>query len=243
MRSLVVVFPESMCAMMPMLRMRDGSMKGEHRSGDGGGLQRYTRRRMRLAPLALLLAIGGCRPAREHSAQRASPVKPVSVTSRDHPGVPPPATESRRPEPRTADPRTDPSRPLLSDERMRNLIASMKEGPNPLLAPFAESGAMLDPETQRARRTEFDAFAQRYAFHDHEDYLYAWGRVEGIRIVRRAAAPAIRELEAKGSLTASDEEQLERLRHPADYNANDVALVAKYDAAYTEASQHYRKGK
>jgi hypothetical protein len=193
----------------------------------------------RLLAIAIL-AVGAlsCRRAKEPVAQPAPPIKPAANAPAD-PAVPP-STAAPRTAPAT---RIDPDKPLLSAPRVEKLIASMKEGHNPLLAQFAPSGALLDLETQAERRAEFDAFARRYGFADHEDYLYAWGRVEGIVIARRAATARIRELEAKASRTADEEEQLASLRRGPGYNAADAALVAQYEAAYNDASQRYRASK
>ncbi len=193
-----------------------------------------------LAVTLVAIAALSCRRAKTPAARPAAiPTAVMPAPARTDPTVP--TSDAPKSPPRETP--VPPDKPILSAQRLEKLIDSMKEGHNPLLAQFAPTGALLDLQTQDTRRAEFDAFARRYGFANHEDYLYAWGRVEGIVIARRAAAAKIRELEAKAARTAEEESQLASLRRGPGYNAEDAALVTKYEAAYTDASQRYRTSK
>jgi len=193
-----------------------------------------------LAIALVALSAASCRRAKTPAARPAPiPAAVPPTPARTDPAVPP----SVAPAPPPRETPVAPDKPLLSVDRMEKLIDSMKEGHNPLLAQFAPTGALLDLGTQESRRAEFDAFARRYGFRNHEDYLYAWGRVEGIVIARRAAAEKIRELEAKSPRTPEEDAQLASLRRGPGYNADDAALVAKYETSYSDASQRYRTSK
>lgn len=71
----------------------------------------------------------------------------------------------------------DYSKPYLTDDKMQQFLASMKEEYNPLELLFKKGGAMRNPATMSERIDEFNAFARKYGFQDYQDYTAVWGRI------------------------------------------------------------------
>lgn len=71
----------------------------------------------------------------------------------------------------------DYSKPYLTDEKMQQFLASMKEEHNPLELVFKQGGGMQDLSTMAGRIDEFNSFARKYGFQDYQDYTGVWGRI------------------------------------------------------------------
>ena len=110
---------------------------------------------------------GGKGPAPKESAAKATPS---------------PAAQATKPEgaapPRAEDPRSDYKKPYLDETKMKNFIESMKEDKNPFSFLFDEKRKEIRMPTEwKAPLEEYDAFAKKYGFADHEDYTAVWGRI------------------------------------------------------------------
>lgn len=71
----------------------------------------------------------------------------------------------------------DYSKAYLTDEKMQQFLASMKEEHNPLEVMFKQGGQAQNPASLGARIEEFNSFARRYGFQDYQDYTGVWGRI------------------------------------------------------------------
>lgn len=71
----------------------------------------------------------------------------------------------------------DYSKPYLTDEKMQQFLASMKEEHNPLELMFKRGGQMQNPAALGDRIAEFNSFARKYGFQDYQDYTGVWGRI------------------------------------------------------------------
>lgn len=71
----------------------------------------------------------------------------------------------------------DYSKPYLTDDKMQQFLASMKEEHNPLELIFKKGGAMQNPLSMGERVAEFSVFARKYGFQDYQDYTAVWGRI------------------------------------------------------------------
>ncbi|HYM78575.1 MAG TPA: hypothetical protein VE377_21565 [Candidatus Dormibacteraeota bacterium] len=71
----------------------------------------------------------------------------------------------------------DYSKPYLTDEKMQQFLASMKEEHNPLELMFKPGGQTQNLATLGGRIEEFNSFARKYGFQDYQDYTGVWGRI------------------------------------------------------------------
>ena len=74
-------------------------------------------------------------------------------------------------------PANDYTKPYLTDQKMTQFLASMKEEHNPLELVFKQGGQMQNPAALGDRIAEFNSFARKYGFQDYQDYTGVWGRI------------------------------------------------------------------
>jgi len=79
--------------------------------------------------------------------------------------------------PARAEAANDYSKPYLTDAKMQQFLASMKEEHNPLELMFKPGGQAQNLVTLGARIEEFNSFAHKYGFQDYQDYTGVWGRI------------------------------------------------------------------
>jgi hypothetical protein len=71
----------------------------------------------------------------------------------------------------------DYSKRYLTDQKVQQFLASMKEEHNPLELVFKQGGGMQDLSTMASRIDEFNSFARKYGLQDYQDYTGVWGRI------------------------------------------------------------------
>jgi len=76
-----------------------------------------------------------------------------------------------------SNPQQDYTRPYLSDEKMTNFIASLKEERNPFELIFKEGGQAQGLADLKDRLEDYNAFGRKYGFQDYGDYMAVWGRI------------------------------------------------------------------
>lgn len=167
---------------------------------------------------------------------------------------------------RASNPANDYTKPYLTDQKMQNFIASMKEDKNPFEVIFKKGGGMRNPLEVQARMAEFNAFARKYSFADYQDYTAVWGRIT-VAQLQSFAKDAMKDVvamtekniqEAEEQLKKPDlspemrkvyESQVEggrkslaQLSKPAanQFNDADLALVQKYKTEIDEAQKKYK---
>jgi len=176
------------------------------------------------------------------------------------------AVESYQPEAKSA--AQDYTQPYLTDERMKNFIASMKEEHNPFEMVFKEGGQMRSLSDLRERMEEYNEFARKYGFKDYEDYITVWGRItvgEIMLFAEESQKSTVKSFEdsiknAEEELKKPDiapemkkmyeeqissyKESLEEMKSGKEQeslNAADLELVKKYKAEIEAASQKYKQ--
>jgi hypothetical protein len=157
---------------------------------------------------------------------------------------------------------TDYSQPYLTDEKMQQFLASMKEEHNPLELIFKPGGAMQNPASLGARMDEFNSFAHKYGFQDYQDYTAVWGRIMAgemqlwgmetfeqmisgaqAELKKPDLAPEMRKVYEDQIATA--QKSLDDMKKPGSKSAvndADLALVKKYKDQIDEAEKKYKNG-
>jgi hypothetical protein len=165
------------------------------------------------------------------------------------------------------DPRTDYTKPYLTDEKITKLIESMNEEHNPLEMIFKKGGGINTVSEMQSRVQEFNAFAQKYGFQDYQDYTAVWGRVvvgqtaiwaegmkqDALKMIQANIDNANKELQKpdlspdmrkvyqeqadSGQKSLADMQKQDK---PA-LNDGDMALVKKYLPQIEEADKKYNQ--
>jgi hypothetical protein len=161
-------------------------------------------------------------------------------------------------------PYEDQSKPYITEERMGNLLNSLKERQNPfeILSEGGAIGAVTGSSLE-----SMNAFARKHKFADAEEYMGAWGRVFAAYLavkmedVNKAAISGsesqLKMIEAelkkpdldpeirKGweEQAKSLREQLEEARKPQDteMNKQDLEVMRKHSKEYEEALNQQKK--
>jgi len=155
---------------------------------------------------------------------------------------------------------SDYSKPYLTDERMQQFLASMKEEHNPLELIFKQGGGMQDPSSMAGRIAEFNSFAHKYGFQDYQDYTGVWGRITvaqmqilGVKTFEDMISGAQAELKkpdlAPEMRKVYEDEIVEAQKSLDDMskkrsslNAADMELIKKYKDQIDAAQKKYKTG-
>jgi hypothetical protein len=159
----------------------------------------------------------------------------------------------------------DYTKPYLTDEKMTQFIASLKEEMNPFDA-VLKGGQTQSLADLKDKLDEYNAFAKKYGFTDYADYMAVWGRItvgemmqaaeemkkSGVEWMQKSIASAQENLK-KPDLSpemkkmyeeqlASSQKSLEDMQKPDEssgstLNAQDLALVVKYKAQIEAATK------
>jgi hypothetical protein len=163
------------------------------------------------------------------------------------------------------DPKHDYTKPYLTDKKIQNLLAALKDNDNPLKSVLDAAGSRTGFSGVKKTIAELDGVAKKYGFEGYEDYMAVWGRVTvaqmqtwGEQIQKDSAeffkkniasaeealkktdlSPEMRQMyeeQVKGSREALEEAQKEKKVEDA-ISAADMALVKKYQAELAEATK------
>jgi len=167
---------------------------------------------------------------------------------------------SGRPNSSAAAAANDYSKPYLSDDKMQQFLASMKEEHNPLELVFKQGGQMQNPATMGERIDEFNAFARKYGFQDYQDYTAVWGRIMAgqmeifgeqtfrdmisgaqAELKKPDLAPEMRKVYEDQVATA--QQSLDKMNNgssSSSLNAADMELVKKYKDQIEAAQKKYK---
>ena len=156
---------------------------------------------------------------------------------------------------------TDYSKPYLTDEKMQQFLASMKEEHNPLELMFKQGGGMQDPSTMTSRIDEFNSFAHKYGFRDYQDYTGVWGRITvaemqiwGTKTFEDMISGAQEELKKpdlapemrkvyEDQITTSQKSLEGMGKKSSSVNAADMELIKKYMNQIDAAEKKYQAAK
>jgi hypothetical protein len=168
-----------------------------------------------------------------------------------------------------ANPANDYTKPYLTDEKMTQFLASMKEEHNPFEVIFKEGGEMRNPLDFASRLEEFNSFARKQGFQDYQDYTSVWGRImagqmqiwagemmkESTRSFQKMIADAQADLKKPNlspEMRKMDEDQIANAQKTIDdlnnsdskstLNAADMELVKKYKDQIDQAQRKYKSG-
>jgi hypothetical protein len=161
----------------------------------------------------------------------------------------------------------DYTKPYLTEEKMTQFLASMKEEHNPFEVIFKEGGGMRNPVDFASRLEEFNSFARKYGFQDYQDYSAVWGRImagqmqiwaadmmkESTQSFQKMISDAQADLK-KPNLSPEqrkmDEEQIANAQKTIDdlnksnsnsaLTAADMELVKKYKDQIEQAQKKYK---
>jgi hypothetical protein len=154
----------------------------------------------------------------------------------------------------------DYSKPYLTDAKMQQFLASMREEHNPLELIFKQGGGMQDASSLAGRIDEFDSFARKYGFQDYQDYTGVWGRIMvgemqilGAKTFEDMISGAQKELK-KPDLApemrkvyedqiATAQKGLDEMgKKSSSVNASDMELIKKYKDQIDAAQKKYKGG-
>jgi len=154
----------------------------------------------------------------------------------------------------------DYSKPYLTDEKMQQFLASMKEEHNPLELIFKQGGGMQDSSTIASRMDEFNSFAHRYGFQDYQDYTGVWGRIMagemqlwGVATFQDMISGAQKELQKpdlapemrkvyEDQITTAQKGLDDMNKKSSSVNAADMELIKKYKDQIDAADKKYKTG-
>ena len=163
----------------------------------------------------------------------------------------------------------DYTKPYLTDEKMTQFLASMKEEHNPFEVIFKEGGEMRNPLDFASRLEEFNSFARKQGFQDYQDYTSVWGRImagqmqiwagemmkESTRSFQKMIADAQADLKKPNlspEMRKMDEDQIANAQKTIDdlnnsdskstLNEADMELVKKYKDQIDQAQRKYKSG-
>jgi len=161
----------------------------------------------------------------------------------------------------------DYTKPYLTDEKMNQFLASMKEDHNPFEVMFKEGGQMRNPLDLATQLEQFNAFAHKYGFQDYQDYTAVWGRIMAGEMQMWAAAMAkesadgfqkmidsaqadLKKPNLSPEMRKMDEEQIANMQkaiadmNKADskstINDADMEMVKKYKDQIEQAQKKYK---
>jgi len=155
---------------------------------------------------------------------------------------------------------TDYAKPYLTDEKMQQFLASMKEEHNPLQLVFKQGGGMQDPSSMNGRIEEFNSFAHKYGFQDYQDYTGVWGRITvgemqiwGAKTFEDMISGAQQELKKtdlapemrkvyEDQITSAQKALDDMGKKSSSVNAADMELIKKYKDQIDAAEKKYQSG-
>jgi len=155
----------------------------------------------------------------------------------------------------------DYSKPYLTDDKMQQFLASMKEEHNPLEIIFKQGGGMQNPASLGDHLDEFNSFARKYGFQDYQDYTGVWGRVQvgemqiwGAKTFEEMISGAQKELKKPDlapEMRKVYEEQIASAQKSLNdmntktsaVNAADMELIKKYKDQIDAAEKKYQAAK
>ena len=167
------------------------------------------------------------------------------------------AAVSSLPATRAASVANDYSKPYLTDDKMQQFLASMKEEHNPLELIFRPGGQMQNPASMNERIDEFNSFAHKYGFQDYQDYTAVWGRITAgemqlwgaktfedmisgahAELKKPDLAPEMRKI-YEDQITSSQKALDDLNKKNTNVNAADMELVKKYKDQIDAARKKY----
>ncbi len=158
------------------------------------------------------------------------------------------------------DPANDYSKPYLTDEKMLQFLASMKEEHNPLELMFKQGGEAQNPALLGARIEEFNSFARKYGFQDYQDYTSVWGRITvgemqiwGAKTFEDMISGAQAELKKpdlapemrkvyEDQITTAQKGLDDMNKKNSGVNGADMELIKKYEEQIDAAEKKYKNG-
>lgn len=155
----------------------------------------------------------------------------------------------------------DYSKPYLTDEKMQQFLASMKEEHNPLELMFKPGGQAQNPASLGARMEEFNSFARKYGFQDYQDYTGVWGRITvgemqiwgaktfedmisgaQAELKKPDLAPEMRKI-YEDQITTAQKGLDDMNKKSSSLSADDMGLVKKYKDQIDAAQKKYQAAK
>jgi hypothetical protein len=152
------------------------------------------------------------------------------------------------------------SKPYLTDGKMQQFLASMKEDRNPLELVFKQGGGAQDPSTLNSRIEEFNSFAHKYGFQDYQDYTGVWGRITvgemqilSAKTFEDMISGAQKELKKpdlaaemrklyEDQITSAQKSLDDMNKKSSSVNASDMELIKKYKDQIDAAEKKYKAG-
>lgn len=157
----------------------------------------------------------------------------------------------------------DASKPYVTEKKMANMIASLKESTNPFRA-FTKG---LSAFNAQSRLAEFDTYAKKNGFESGEEYMASWMRIMGVYTylltddglqsmikgqeeIIKNTQEALKKPDLTPDMRKMYEEQvkgaqegLQALKQPREspFNAQDIEVVRKNRAAFEEAVKEMQK--
>ena len=155
----------------------------------------------------------------------------------------------------------DYSKPYLTDEKMQQFLASMKEEHNPLELMFKPGGQAQNPAALGDRIAEFNSFARKYGFQGYQDYTGVWGRITvgemqiwgaktfedmisgaQAELKKPDLAPEMRKI-YEDQITTAQKGLDDMNKKSSSLNADDMGLVKKYKDQIDAAEKKYQAAK
>jgi hypothetical protein len=178
-------------------------------------------------------------------------------------GKPTAASGRMSPAPARAEAANDYSKPYLTDAKMQQFLASMKEEHNPLELMFKPGGQAQNPLSLGARIEEFNSFAHKYGFQDYQDYTGVWGRITvgemqilgektfedmisgaQTELKKPDLAPEMRQVYEEQITTAQKNlDDMHKNASGSAVNAADMELIKKYKDQIDDAQKRYTAAK
>jgi hypothetical protein len=165
--------------------------------------------------------------------------------------------------PARAEGANDYSKPYLTDAKMQQFLASMKEEHNPLELMFKPGGQAQNLLSLGARIEEFNSFAHKYGFQDYQDYTGVWGRITvgemqilgektfddmisgaQTELKKPDLAPEMRQVYEEQITTAQKNlDDMHKNASGSAVNAADMELIKKYKDQIDDAQKRYTAAK
>jgi hypothetical protein len=163
----------------------------------------------------------------------------------------------------------DYTKPYLTDGKMNQFLASMKEEHNPFEAIFKPGGQMRNSADLASQMERFNTFAHKYGFQDYQDYTAVWGRIlaaqmqmwaaamvkesaDGFQKMIDSAQADLKKPNLSPEVRKMDEDQIANMQKAiADMNKSsskstlngaDMEMVEKYKDQIEQAQKKYKAG-
>lgn len=168
----------------------------------------------------------------------------------------------------TSEALSDYKKPYLTDDKMNKFIATLKDDKNPFETIFKRGATPFNPFAVKERLEEFNSWSRGRGFEGYEDYLAVWGRImvgqmqivageskkglkESMEKTIAAAEEALKQPGITPEMKTMYEEQIksakttmaemDKANMDSALNADDQALVAKYNSQIQEALKKWQQ--